>query len=164
MLGFWGTIDAIKNASGVAQHILYGIWGFIIAGMYIDIGSPILIVGTWAVFSILTILAVFVLSKNLLKKILLIDVLLTAIVLGLYVSNTEFMIHSEAIANIYYTTSIDGKMIIANRSTPMLVNSWQTTLNFISHVLPCLVLILHGIYLANLIQRQELQRKRFSNE
>ena len=108
-LGLSKTWDAIKNANGPAQHIMYGIWGFIIAGMYVDMGVPNLLVFTWAAFSMITILAVVWCSKNILKNILLVDVLLTAIVLGLYVSNTHFVV-PDVMEPVYYTIDITGKM------------------------------------------------------
>lgn len=160
MLGLKGAWNAIKTSNGTAQHILYGIWGFIIAGMYIDMGVPNSLVTFWALASLVTIFVVIWMSKKLLKLLLLLDVSLTALVLGLYVSHA-YVVEPMFMEPIYHVSTAEG-MVVAQRALVVLhdFSSWSM---FISHILPCLVLILHGIYLANLVERQELEKKRFSN-
>ena len=160
MLGLRGTWEAIKTANGPAQHILYGLWGFIIAGMYLDMGVPNSLVGAWAVSSLITIIVVIWMSKEVLKRILLLDVGLTALVLGLYVSEA-YLIKPMVMEPIYHVNTAQGMELVQRAGVGLHdLASWSM---FISHIVPCLVLILHGIYLANLVERQELEKKRFSN-
>jgi len=162
MLGLRKTAEAIKNANGPAQHIMYSVWGFIIAGMYVDMGVSNYILLAWVSCSLLTAGAVVWLSKNFLKRILLADVLLSALVLGLYISETTFGGHS-GVDPIYYVNTINGMEPAMKNTMGHTVDSLGSLSNFISHILPCLVLIFHGIYLANLVERQELERKRFND-
>lgn len=160
MLGLKGTWEAIKSANGPAQHILYGIWGFIIAGMYLDMGVPNSLVISWALASFITILVVIWSSKKALKRVLLLDVSLTALVLGLYVS-TAYIYKPMSMEPVYYINTAEGMEAMQRMGIGLHdLSSWSM---FISYILPCLVLILHGIYLANLVERQELEKKRFNN-
>lgn len=128
------VIDQIKNANGPAQHVTFAIWGMIMAGMYAGMGPPNWMVSAWFIASLAMIPALLFLPKRLLQFIILADVFLTAIVLTLYMTH-------EPVHHPMYTA----------------VHSlWD---NF-SHIIGPIFMIFHGMYLADLIQRQQLERQR----
>jgi hypothetical protein len=129
------VIQQIKNANGPAQHVTFAIWGMIMAGMYAGMGVPDWLVVTWFMTSLAMLPAVLFLSKRVLEYVILLDVFLTAVVLTLYVTYTP-VVHP-----MYHSP-----------------HEWDVS----SHIFGPIFMVIHGLYLANLVQRQRLERKRLS--
>lgn len=133
------TLQSLRSANGTAQHIMLGIWGVVIAGMYAGMGVPDALLVLWTALSMAVIGATVWLSKLILKRLLIADVYISVAVLVLYLTHTR---HAEVHMGQLHHHHVDIG----------------------SHVVAVLILIVHGLYLADLTNRQILERKRFSDE
>lgn len=153
-LGLKGTVNSVISANGPAQMITYAFWGILIAGMmydYCDMCIPNELIIFWGMLSGLVVPAVIWFDRNILKIILVIDFLTSGIILSL------FLVHEpHSITPVYYSMSANG-MSAATRPSMEghSVSDWF-------HASSLVWMCLHALYLANLTQRQILERKRFS--
>lgn len=150
MLGVRGTIEKVLNANGPAQHLLCAGWGIVVAGMFQGSHVPDFLLITWAALSLLIIISVVWLSLATLQRLLLIDAVLSVVILIIYLT------HVEIIEHYYYLPSgeIDWENSNYMEMTP--VSEW-------AHTLACIYMAVHGFYLANLVQRQRYEIRRFNN-
>lgn len=128
------VLEQIKNANGPAQHLTFAIWGMIMAGMYAGMGPPLALVSVWFLASLAMVPVLLFCGKRPLEYLILADVALTAAVLTIYATHNP--IHHPM-----YTQAHD---------------IWDNS----SHILGPVFMIIHGLYLANLVQRQRLERER----
>lgn len=149
MLGIRGTYHAVRTANGPAQHIACAIWGVVMSGMFAGF-VPHYILLLWAAASVAIVLCVVWLPRVWLKRTLLIDFVLSMIVLAKYV-----MYDAPATGPIYYTMTSTG-MTRAVRAVAHDHSSVQTW----AHSVAIVTLCLWSLYLANLVQRQILERQR----
>lgn len=150
MLGLRGTYKAIRTANGPAQHIACAITGIIYAGMFVDmVPDPVLI--AWAAVSALIICAVMWASKRILMGLLIVDFVLSCMVLSFYL-----MHEPEMQGFVYYSQSMGGTSIYSPSMDKM------SFIDTFSHSVASVIMALWSLYLANLVQRQQLESKRMS--
>lgn len=148
MLGLRGTYKAIRTANGPAQHIACAITGIIYAGMFVDmVPNPILI--AWAGVSAVIICAVMWASKRILMALLLVDFVLSCMVLSFYL-----MHEPEMQGFVYYSQSIGG---ISTHAPSM---SEMSLIDTLAHSAASVIMAAWSLYLANLVQRQQLEKNR----
>jgi hypothetical protein len=155
-LGLSGTLDKIKGANGPAQIISYSFWGVLIAGMFYGIDPscfPNWLITSWGAVS-LAILPIMIWgSRSALLVTLLVDMVLSAYILALF-----FMHQPHLVEPVYMVNGINGYVSSMRNSMQMghSVSEWF-------HGYALIWMSLHALYLANLTQRQILERKRFDN-
>jgi hypothetical protein len=153
-LGLKGTVNAVTSANGPAQMLTYSFWGVLIAGMfydYCDMCIPNELIIFWGFLSGVIVPVIIWLDRNILKYILLFDFVVSAIIFSLFIVHEP---HSTA--PVYYSMGANG---MAAATRPSMeghsVSDWF-------HASALIWMCLHALYLANLTQRQILERKRFS--
>lgn len=139
-MGLSRTLQSLRSANGTAQHLLLGVWGVIIAGMYHNMGVPDLLLLLWTALSVAVVVATVWLNKTLLKYLLVADVMVSVSVLVLYATHTKTVTH------------------------PMGMVMTHSHFDIGAHFVAAIVMILHGLYLADLTNRQILESRRFHNE
>ena len=153
--GIRGTIEKVRNANGPAQHISCSITGLIIAGMFSSMIHPV-IISMWAVMSILVIIATVWLKRIVLMYILLIDFVLSMVVCFQYLMYEP----PKPMSPVYYSLTATGMSAASRPTTEVTMNMIET----VSHVAAVIWLSMWSLYLANLVHRQILERKRFLDE
>jgi hypothetical protein len=147
-MGIRSTYEQVRAANGPAQHIACAVWGVVVAGLFVGMAPPCLLL-TWAASSFLVLIAVVWLPRIWLKRALLLDFLLSVFVL------VEYVTYEEPPRQVYYTMTLSG-MTLAQR--PVMdhapIAAWF-------HSLAIITLCVWSLYLANLVHRQILERKRF---
>lgn len=143
-------MDRVKSANGSAQIVGYSVWGVVLAGMLWDfdpdyLKQDLLLVWGLVSFSVLPI-AIWC-SKKALQFALVADMLLSMLVLSYY-----FMYDPEFATQMIYRVDDSG-------------NFWKVEkgVSCIFTQAALLWSVIHSAYLANLIQRQELESRRFHN-
>lgn len=139
---------SIINANGPAQVLGYSFWGVLMAGMLWDFDPKELnhfLLSGWAAISVLVLLASIFCSKKITQDILLLDMVVSAVVLAIVA------MHHDDMMRVMYTVQSDGHFVKSY------VSHWFTVAGL------CWMTV-HGAYLANLLQRQRLESKRFNNE
>lgn len=150
--GLRGTIEKVRNANGPAQHIACSITGIILAGMFSDMVNNWLLL-TWAGLSVLVIIATIWMQRIHLKYTLLADFVLSMVVMFQYLMYEPPM----DVNPVYYSMTATG-MNKAHR--PMDAVS-MTSVETWAHIAAVVWLSVWSLYLANLVHRQILERKRF---
>jgi len=148
VLGIRGTYEAVRAASGPAQHIACSIVGLTYAGMFVGM-VPNLILLTWAALSVVVLLAVVWLPKIILKYALLADFVASAFVLSFYLLHDP-----EPTGFTYYSLAPGG----ATSHTPGM--SPMSFLDTVSHSSAVVMMACWSLYLANLVHRQMLESTR----
>mgnify|MGYP000191385050 FL=1 len=148
MLGLRGTYQAVRTANGPAQHIACAIIGISYAGMFYHmVPTPILI--GWVFTSALVAVSVVWFSKMILKLSLMADFVLSMLVL------TFYLMHDPAPSGpVYYSMGMGGVARYAPQEMSMNI------IEVFSHGLACGIMAAWSLYLANLVHRQMLERKR----
>lgn len=145
-------VRQIMGANGPAQLVGYSAWGVILAGMLWDFAPEHLyqeLLLAWGGASLLVLPIAIWANKRLLQYILMVDMILSMVVLALYFSyNPQFS--TEITYRVDDSGMIGGKLMHD-------VSCWFTQLGL-------LFMALHSAYLANLTQRQILEKKRFEHE
>lgn len=139
-------INSISHANGPAQIVGYAFWGALMAGMLWDFSPsdlPRYLLLTWAIVSSLVLFTCIWFSKNATKKLLWVDMVISAIVLSIV------SLHDPEVMRVMYTVQSDGHFIKNYVSDYFTIAglAWMT---------------IHGAYLADLISRQELESKRLN--
>ena len=153
--GIRGTIEKVRNANGPAQHLACAMSGLIMAGMFVGHVDSHLIC-LWGTMSILVAVATVWFSRVLLKYTLLADFFLSMVVLFQYLMYEA----PKPMHPVYHVMTADGMSTATRPTDPM----HMTMVDEIAHAGALVWLALWSLYLANLVQRQILERKRFSNE
>ena len=149
-LGISGTYQAIRGANGPAQHIAAGLVGLTYCGMFAGM-VPDGIIGAWAGSSLLVIFATVWFKKVWLKRALLLDFVLSFTVLTFYFLHD----HSASTSPVYHVMTAHGMEAGSRGQDPM------SMLDMFSHGLASAMMALWSLYLANLVQRQQLEAQRF---
>ena len=148
-MGLKKTYRAVLSANGPAQHIACAVWGVVAAGLFADtVHSAVLT--AWATVSVLVFISVVWLTPIFLKYLLLADFFTSMVVLS------EYVMYQPAILPIYHVSTATGMQVASRSSNPLdEIAAW-------SHSLAIITLCVWSLYLANLVHRQILERKRFS--
>ena len=153
--GLKGTLEKVRNANGPAQHLSCAMSGLIMAGMFVGHVDSLLIC-VWGTMSILVAVATIWFSRLLLKYTLLADFFLSMIVLFQYM-----MYEAPTIMKpVYHVMTIDGMTRVTRPNDAM----QMTTVDEVAHAAALIWLAFWSLYLANLVHRQILERKRFADE
>lgn len=151
-IGLRGTIDRIRTANGPAQHIACSITGLIIAGMFANMVHAG-IIAAWALMSVLVVVATIWLSRTVLKYVLLMDFVLSMIVCFQYLMYEP----PKPVHMVYYSMTSTGMQAAVRPTIEMPMGVIETA----AHVGAVVWLSVWSLYLANLVHRQILERKRF---
>ena len=138
--------NSVTNANGPAQIVGYSFWGVLMAGMLWDFDPKELyreLLSAWALISILVLLACIWCSKKVTQELMLLDMVISAVVLAIVV------MHDTEVERVMYTYSSDGHFV------KTMLSDWFTMAGLGW-------MVIHGVYLANLMQRQQLEMKRFN--
>ena len=148
MLGIKGTYQAVRSASGPAQHIACSLVGLTYAGMFVGmVPDPILT--AWALLSVTVLVAVVWLPKIVLKYALLADFVVSALVLSFYLLHDP-----KPVGFVYYSLTPGG---MTSHSPGM---SAMTLIDQICHSAAVIMMACWSLYLANLVHRQLLEATR----
>lgn len=141
-------VSKVLNANGPAQIVSYSFWGVLVAGVlwdYCDDCLPNALLASWGGVSALVLVSAIWLPRKATIALLWLDMVLSAIVLSIYA-----MHEPHYVSQMVYNVAADGVFqkvelsITTYFTDAMLV--WMTA---------------HSAYLANLLQRQELESRRF---
>lgn len=153
--GLRGTLEKVRTANGPAQHLACATCGIIMAGMFVGHVDTMLIC-LWGTMSILVVFATVWLPRILLKYTLLADFFLSMVVLFQYMMYEE----PKPMQPVYHVMTATG-MHTAERPS---VHMTMTTVDEVAHAAALIWLAGWSLYLANLVHRQILENKRFSND
>ena len=148
-LGIKGTYDAIRTASGPAQHVAISLVGLTFAGMFVGM-VPDLLLAAWVGSSAMVLVATVWLTRKWLKSFLLMDFVLSCMVLTFY-----FMHDLTPSGPMYHVMTAEG-MQMANRSS-----HGMSMIDKFAHALACVMMAGWSLYLSNLVQRQILEAERY---
>ncbi len=149
-LGISGTYQAIRSASGPAQHIAISLVGLTYCGMFVGM-VPDIVLLSWAASSVLVLLATVWLKKIWLKRALLLDFVLSCSVLTFYFMHD----HSAPTGPVYHVMTADGMRAGSRGQDPM------NMLDMFSHSLASAMMAAWGLYLSWLVERQLLEAQRY---
>ena len=153
MTGLKNTYHQVLNANGPAQMLTYAFWGVIVAGMFFRVDPscfPDWLIISWGAVSAAVIPVTVWGSKNLLKYTLLLDTVFSAYILAL------LMLHSPHTQEFVYSiATVEGRTTASRGMAQHSISEWF-------HTLAVVWMSFHSLYLANLTQRQILEKKRFS--
>lgn len=139
---------SIANANGPAQVVGYSFWGVLMAGMLWDFDPKQLyheLLCAWAVISVLVLFSYIWLSKKITQEFMLLDMVVSAIILSIVA------MHDPEVERALYTYGSDGHFV------KTMVSDWFT-------IAGLGWMVIHGAYLANLLQRQRMECQRFNDE
>lgn len=138
----------VFNANGPAQIVSYSFWGVLLAGMLEDFCAkclPNTILVPWGALSVLVLVSTIWWTPTITKNLIITDMALTAVVFAIVTT------HDPHITKIMYTVQESGEFVK----------------EYVSEIFTSTALgwmFLHSAYLANLIQRQLLERERMRND
>ena len=139
------------SANGPAQLVSYSFWGVLVAGSlwdFCDECIPNVLIGSWGGVSALVLVVAIWGSKKALQGVLVADMVLSMVILSMYIFHDP-----HYISTMVYNVAADGTF----KKIEGEVEHWFT-------VAMLVWMTIHSAYLANLIQRQELESRRFHNE
>lgn len=151
MSGLRSTYQKVVSANGPAQMLTYSFWGVLMAGMFQGVcdmcfTSELLIF--WGVVSGSVAIATVWFPLAWLRNLLLLDVVLSAYIMAV------FLMHEPHVTEFVYMTMTNEGM--RTRST----DSGHTMADWF-HASALIWMTLHAVYLADLTNRQILEKKRF---
>jgi hypothetical protein len=154
-LGIRGTYRKVMAANGPAQMLTYSFWGVLMAGMFSGLCDKCytqeLLIFWGAVSASVTPITIWC-KQTWLRNVLLLDVVVSAYILVLFLMPDPHM----TMQNVYYTSTATG-MIKANMGESHGLSDWF-------HAVSVIWMTLHALYLADLTNRQVLEKKRFSHD
>lgn len=153
--GIQGTWYKIRTANGPAQHLACAITGLIMAGMFVHHVNPI-IVGMWAFMSVVVVVATVWMNRIILMYTLLTDFVLSLVVCFQYLMYEP----PKDLPTVYHVNTAEGMVQAVRPTAEMTMGLMDTT----AHVAAVVWLSIWSLYLANLVNRQILENKRYSNE
>ena len=151
--GFRGALENVRSSNGTAQHIACAICGSIMAGMFVKHVDGYLVTA-WAMMSIVVLVATVWLPRVVLKYTLLADFFLSMIVLFQYMMVED---NSPPIP-VYHVLRADGTMIGHTRGI-----DGMSMIDQVAHASALVWLAGWSLFLANLVHRQILENKRFTD-
>lgn len=150
-LGLKGFTQKVLSANGPAQIVSYSFWGVLVAGSLWDFCNeclPNALLALWGGVSALVLVAAIWASKCVLKGVLVADMVISMIVLFMY-----GMHDPHYVSTMVYNVAQDGTFIKIEgdieHGFTMAMLVWM---------------VMHSAYLANLIQRQQLEQERFNSK
>ena len=150
-LGPRETYRKVMSANGPAQLLTYSFWGVLMAGMFNGvccISAPLLI--AWGTVSVLILPATIWASVTTTRNLVLLDVLISAYILAI------FMMHEpHVVSPVYYSFDVAGNVTARDTGQSHGVSDWF-------HASALIWMTAHALYLADLLNRQILEKKRFS--
>lgn len=153
--GLRKTYKSVRSANGPAQMLSYSFWGVLIAGMFEGICevciTPNMLL-TWGTISLLIVPATIWLDRKFLLALLLADLVMSAWILVIFILHEP-----NVIQPIYYTMGANGMTSAFRPTMEHKVSEWF-------HSASLVWMIFHALYLADLTNRQILEKKRFQNE
>lgn len=152
MSGLKVTYKKVMSANGPAQMLTYSFWGVLMAGMFqgvCDICFPPELLLFWGTVSAAVVPITIWGSKGWLRNILLVDVVVSAYIMVVFLTHEP---HTQEY--VYYTLGSQG-MEMANRGQSHSLSDWF-------HASALIWMTLHALYLADLTNRQILEKKRFT--
>ena len=152
MSGLKVTYKKVMSANGPAQMLTYSFWGILMAGMFqgvCDICFPPELLLFWGTVSAAVVPITIWGSKGWLRNILLVDVVVSAYIMVVFLTHEP---HTQEY--VYYTLGSQG-MEMANRGQSHSLSDWF-------HASALIWMTLHALYLADLTNRQILEKKRFT--
>lgn len=154
-LGIRGTYHKVMSANGPAQMLTYSFWGVLMAGMFSGLCEGCYtdeLLLFWGAVSA-SVVPITIWAKPIwLRNILLVDVVVSAYILVLFLLPDPHM----AMENVYYTSTATG-MTESTRGSSHSISDWF-------HAVSVIWMTLHAVYLADLTNRQILEKKRFQND
>lgn len=151
-LGIRKTVEKIMSANGPAQMLTYSFWGVLMAGMWTGLCGkcyPSELLLLWGFLSASITPITIWCNPVWLRNVLLADVLVSAYIMVIF-----FLPEPHTMSSIaYYVNTVDG-IVAAERNTKHSMSDWF-------HALSVVWMTLHALYLADLTNRQILEKKRF---
>ena len=151
MNGLRGTYQKVVSANGPAQMLTYAFWGVLMAGMFQGVCdmcfTPELLM-FWGAISASVAVATVWSPLTWLRNLLLLDVVVSAYIL------TVFLLHEPHVTEFVYMTMTNDGMKTRPSSDGHSMSDWF-------HASALIWMTLHAVYLADLTNRQLLEKKRF---
>lgn len=152
-LGIRGTYKKVVTANGPAQMLSYSFWGVLMAGMWLGLCNkcyPTELLTLWGAVSA-SIVPITVWGRTTwLRNVLLFDAVISAYIMVIFfLPEPHVVMH-----HVYYTNTATG-MVPSKRVTGHSVSDWF-------HAASVIWMTLHAMYLADLTNRQILEKKRFT--
>jgi len=137
----------VASANGQAQIVSYSLWGVLLAGMFWDacpdhVPNPVL--AAWGALSLACLPVAIWAPKKILQVLLVADMVLTTVIAAMYFA------HDPEATTLVYKVQESGEFV-------------QSSVSMVFSEIALVWMIAHSLYLANLIQRQILEAKRFTN-
>lgn len=152
ILGLRRTYQKVMSANGPAQMLTYSFWGVLMAGMWSDLCGKCFtdeLLLAWGLISAAVTPITIWGTRVWLRNILLVDVLVSTYIMILF-----FMPDPHtAMQSVYYTNTANG-LVAAQRGMGHSMSDWF-------HAASVIWMTLHAMYLADLTNRQILEKKRF---
>lgn len=153
MLGLRGTYDKVVTANGPAQMLTYSFWGVLMAGMLqgvCEMCIPNNLLLFWACISAAVAPVTIWGSPVLLRNVLLLDVVVSLYILVL------FLMHEPHIVEpVYHSFGAQGITTYQRNTSAHSLSEWF-------HIVSLIWMTLHAVYLADLVNRQVLEQRRFN--
>lgn len=152
-LGLKNTYNRVMRANGPAQMLTYAFWGVLMAGMFHGVDEkayPAELLMFWGLVSASVVPITIWCSPWVLRNVLLLDVVVSAYIMVVFLTHEP-----HAVQNVYHVMTIDGMSIRDASGHSM--SDWF-------HASALIWMTLHATYLADLINRQILEKKRFSQD
>lgn len=152
-LGVKNTYHKVMRANGPAQMLTYAFWGVLMAGMFqgvCDECFPVELLIFWGAVSASVVPVTIWCRPWVLRNVLLLDVVVSAYIMVVFLTHEP-----HAVQNVYQVMTVDGMRIRDTGGHS--VSDWF-------HASALIWMTLHAIYLADLTNRQILEKKRFSQD
>ena len=152
-LGVKKTYHKVMRANGPAQMLTYAFWGVLMAGMFqgvCDDCIPLELRFAWGLISASVVPVTIWCSPATLRNTLLLDVVLSAYIMVLFLTHEP-----HTVQNVYQVMTADGVRIRDTGGHSL--SDWF-------HASALIWMTLHATYLADLTNRQILERRRFSRD
>jgi len=151
-LGLKNTYQKVMTANGPAQMLTYSFWGVLMAGMFqgvCEVCFPNELLLFWGAVSAAVVPITIWCDRSWLRNVLLLDVVISAYVLFKFM-----MFEPHAVQQVYYTMTVSGMQ--AGHGEAHSLSDWF-------HASALIWMTLHALYLADLTNRQILEKKRFTD-
>lgn len=151
MNGLRGTYQKVVSANGPAQMLTYAFWGVLMAGMFQGVCDKCFtpeLLAFWGAISASVAVATVWFPLSWLRNLLLLDVVVSAYIL------TVFLLHEPHVTEFVYMAMTNEGMKTRPSSTGHSMSDWF-------HASALIWMTLHAVYLADLTNRQLLEKKRF---
>ncbi len=153
MLGLRGTFDKVTTAQGPAQMLTYSFWGILMAGMLhgvCEMCIPDNLLIFWGAVSAAVVPITIWCSHKWLRNILLLDV-----VVSCYILMVLLMHEPHTYEPVYHSFGLDGVTSFKRETNHGVLSEWF-------HIASLIWMTFHAVYLADLVNRQALEQRRFN--